>query len=148
MNGTVERPILYAMMWLAGLQVVVLSRRSPAGLADADISVYVYVLWSILTLLGPVLVTAAWAMTRWGSGRARVAAMWLRLGGDISILAGLTVFMLTIRALVAQLDKPLGDASAFAFITLTGVALIVAVWIGRDVNDIARMNATAADMAR
>lgn len=124
--------VLYTFLWIAGVHVIVTPKNEQIGFREAGLGAATYYWWNALVLLGPVMVGAAYLMICKLHGLYRMAGFWIRLGGDLSVLAALTALVLT-RVLVLGDNGPLGDSPLFALITLTGTGVFVTMLVVRDI---------------
>lgn len=123
------QPVLYLFMWIAAIHVAATSGNRSIGLEATGLSADWYLAWNVLALGGPMMVAAAWWLIRHGSGKRRVWGFWLRAGGDVAALAAIGTY---IAARLILLHNNIADSPLFALITLTGVAVLVFLWVVRD----------------
>jgi len=124
--------VLYVFLWIAGIHVIVTPFNEEIGFELAGLHPGTYYWWNALVLISPVMVAAAYALIRHGRGSVRMFGFWLRLGGDLGVLAALTALIAT-RVHVLGDSGPLGDSPLFGLITLTGLNVFVGMLIVRDI---------------
>ena len=83
------QPMLYLCMWIGAIlyaclgDITAIEPDVPGELSDA---------WLPLSLLAPPMALLALNMITHGTGRLRLAGLWLRLGADLGFFAGLASY--------------------------------------------------------
>lgn len=124
--------VLYTFLWIAAIHVIVTPANEQIGFREAGFGTTMYYWWNALVLLGPTMTGLAYVLIWHTRGHLRVAGFWIRLGGDLAVLASLTALVVT-RVMVLSGDTPMGDSPLFALISLTGFAVFTAMLVVRDI---------------
>jgi hypothetical protein len=124
--------VIYTFLFIAAVHVIVTTSNEQIGFREAGLGAATYYWWNVLILLGPAMTGVAYLLIRHASGHLTVWGLWLRLGGDLSVLATLTALIATWIMVLTDVG-PLGDSPLFALIALSGLTVFTGMLVVRDI---------------